>query len=290
MSSQDSNKDKLTNDAETMKKINDNNLVNETDNKLDEKRERLPTLTKEETLLLQPEQKIDVRDYLNSWHSGVVIAIGLNEVLVQYDNRSEWIKGGINRLAADKVFTGKTKNEIKEQILNEQEIKELKLGSVIDAQDKYGKWYTAEIKAYAKDGVLVHFFGWDDKNDEIIKYNSNKIAIIGTKTTGINHSEKCCKQTKYKIPDIEINEPYTEEIEDEVYPNINLFKFIFSLCFSLISCIFLILSDKEGILIGGHMWIFWIFYYIFIALLMYYKMTDDDAIGYIKCIRSLFGY
>lgn len=62
-----------------------------------------------------------------------------------------------------------------------------KAGDVVDALDKFGRWYVAEIKAeLAEDTLHVHFMGWPEIYDEMIskKEVGKRIMRRGTHTGG----------------------------------------------------------------------------------------------------------
>lgn len=94
------------------------------------------------------------------------------------------------------------KTYVNKNVMTEEECKKLKLGEIVDAQDKEGTWYVATIIAIGIDKVRIHFSGWTEKYDEWILFKDNRIAELGSITNGIEHTNsptcKCVKCQNYK--------------------------------------------------------------------------------------------
>lgn len=57
--------------------------------------------------------------------------------------------------------------------------------NVLDARDKYGNWFVAEILKVESNQVLVHFAGWSSKWDDWIdEHDTERLVVLATHTNG----------------------------------------------------------------------------------------------------------
>ena len=58
-------------------------------------------------------------------------------------------------------------------------LKEIQIGTKLDAKDKFGRWYEGTIIAmHGNDQVRVHFDGWNSNFDELMVKSSERLAPL----------------------------------------------------------------------------------------------------------------
>jgi len=61
---------------------------------------------------------------------------------------------------------------------------ELKVGSLVDAQDQVRVWYRGRVEDVSKDRLLIQFLGWSTRFNDWIPRSSSRLAEIDTKSYG----------------------------------------------------------------------------------------------------------
>lgn len=74
-----------------------------------------------------------------------------------------------------------------EKCMTLQEIEALKVGDLVDAKDRDGKWYVSKVVTIHQNDIKIHFNGWTDNFDERIPKTSKRFAKKGTFTHNIEH-------------------------------------------------------------------------------------------------------
>jgi hypothetical protein len=147
---------------------------------------------------------LEVLDDKDMWRAAVIRAVKEKEVHVvlcpdlpasddedaPIEIEFEWIDRSSDRLAASgHIQWTEALKEYVADLLNQIPKATgwraaLAVGSVIDAQDCEGTWYTATVVKVLKNEELdleVHFHGWTNESNEFISRNSERIEPVGTK-------------------------------------------------------------------------------------------------------------
>eukprot|EP00475_Leptophrys_vorax_P032356 TRINITY_DN4980_c0_g1_i3.p1 TRINITY_DN4980_c0_g1~~TRINITY_DN4980_c0_g1_i3.p1 ORF type:complete len:341 (+),score=69.65 TRINITY_DN4980_c0_g1_i3:29-1051(+) len=115
---------------------------------------------------------VDVMDKNNKWYQCQVTATQGHQVRIHYigwnEKWDEWIPRDSPRIAKLESHTGVKRLE------------RIKVGDLIDAQDRQGKWYESVVQAIKDGQFLVHYNGWSSKWDEWISIESDRLAELHT--------------------------------------------------------------------------------------------------------------
>jgi hypothetical protein len=129
---------------------------------------------------------VDACDYQNNWYPAKIISKHI-AVNVSFSGYSEKFNELINIPSYKLAKLGSKTNGIYVESIDNSHVDNshlnLQEGTIIDACDRFNKWYSAKIIRIEQKHALVEFDNWGSQHNEWIYILSPKFAKVGTFST-----------------------------------------------------------------------------------------------------------